>query len=411
MLVVLLYSVTLAYPPNERLTYGALSLAFLGLSATIPSLVTAFFSGPIADRYDRSALMRTVNLASILSMVGLVADLIYAPSTRLSVPGPAGFYLPEWLVLLYPGWAALAVTSSLFRPPYNTSVARLVETKDLGLANGAIYSTAAAASTVATLGVGVLLTVGSAVYALGVAFVLFLITQVALALVDVDLSVSRRTAFHSLWSDARVGYAFLVRHRGLLEITVLGLVVNLLAAVALVELGLYIGSWLGLTVGFWYGGMIATSTAGVAVGFLAIGHLRFEHRAGRIIILLALVLGATLFGLGLVRSIWLALPIYFVYGMASGMIVNVFLSVVQATVPDEMMGRVFSADELGSFALIPVGQFVGGLLILAVQVQGSYLLAGGAILAFGVLMLTSFGALRRLGYEPHRTPEPATPPS
>ena len=401
---------TLAYPAPVRATYGALALAFLGLAATIPTLVAMFFSGALADRRDRGLLMRAVNLVSVIATVALAADLLFAPSARIAVPGPAGFYLPLWLLLLYPAWAVISVTTTLFRPAFNTSIAHLVTARDLGIANGSIYATAAGASTAATLTVGVLLSVGSDVYALGIAFGLFFITQVALLLVHVDLSVRRTSAPRSLWSEARAGYSFLFRRRGLFELTLLALVVNFFASMAMVELGLYIGSWLGLTEGFWYGAMIATGTAGVAVGFLAIPHMRFEMRAGRILTILAFVYGAALLSFGLVRFIGFALAIYFVYGAVAGMFTNVFLSTVQATVPDEMMGRVFSADELGSSALIPVGQFVGGLLVLAVTVRGSFLVAGAAILVFAVVIVFTFGAMRRLAFHPHTASEgEATP--
>jgi MFS family permease len=400
VLVVLLYSVTFTYPADVRTAYAALALAFLGLAATLPALAAAFFAGPLADRYDRGSIMRTVNLGSILATVGVVADLVYAPDTHIGVPGPAGFYLPLWLLLLYPAWAAIATTTALFRTPYNASVPRLVDTAELGLANGAINATAAGTLTAATLSVGVLLTIWSAVYALGVAFVLFFATQVALLLIDADFSVTRRAARRSVWAEAREGYDFLLRRRGLFELTILGLVVSFLGALAMVELALYIENWLTLSSGVWYGALTAASTAGVAVGFLAISHLRFEHRAGRIVILLTFVMGAALVTLVLVHSVWLAIPILFAYGAMSGMIVNIILSTIQATVPDEMMGRVFSADEVGSFALIPVGQFAGGLLVLAVHVQGTYFLAGGTIVVFAFVMLTFFGALRRLAYEP-----------
>ncbi len=396
---------TLAYPAPVRATYGALALAFLGLAATIPTLVAMFFSGALADRRDRGLLMRAVNLVSVIATVALAADLLFAPSARIAVLGPAGFYLPLWLLLLYPAWAVISVTTTLFRPAFNTSIAHLVTARDLGIANGSIYATAAGASTAATLTVGVLLSVGSDVYALGIAFGLFFITQVALLLVHVDLSVRRSSAPRSVWSEARAGYSFLFRRRGLFELTLLALVVNFFASMAMVELGLYIGSWLGLTEGFWYGAMIATGTAGVAVGFLAIPHMRFEMRAGRILTILAFVYGAALLSFGLVRFIGFALAIYFVYGAVAGMFTNVFLSTVQATVPDEMMGRVFSADELGSSALIPVGQFVGGLLVLAVTVRGSFLVAGAAILVFAVVIVFTFGAMRRLAFHPHTASE------
>jgi MFS family permease len=383
-----------------RTTYAALALAFLGLSSTLPTLATMFVSGALADRYDRGHLMRTVNLVSILATVGAAADLAYGPTTHVAVPGPAGFYLPLWVLLAYPAWALITVTSTLFRPAFNTSIPRIIEPRNLGHANGVIYAIAAVASAVTTLFVGVLLALEPAVYALAVPFVLFFATQAALLLVDADLAVVRHKAPKSVLSEARDGFVYLGRQRGLLEITVASLVVNFLSAVALVELGLYIEGWLGLTNGIWYGAMIAVLTAGTATGFVLASRVRFEHRAGRVMIVLILLMGVALLAFGLVRSVWLALPIAFVYGMMPGMITTVLLSTIQATVPDEMMGRVFSADELGSYALVPVGQFAGGLLLLALGIQGMYLTAGGAIALFGVLMLATFSSLRRLGYRP-----------
>lgn len=406
VLVVFLYSITFAYPSAERVSYGALALAFLGLSSAIPTLIAAFFSGALADRYDRGRVMRAVNLVSLLAVSGAIADLIVSPSSAIHAPGPAGFYLPLWVLLLYPCWATVVVTSTIFRPAYNTSIPRLVETKDLGRANGLIYATAAILSAVGTITVGAILTYRPGADALALPFILFFATQVALLLVDVDLSIVRVAVRRSVVTEAKDGFVYLGQRRELLEITVAALVVNFLSAVALVELGLYVESWLGLAQGIWYGALVTASTLGVAVGFVLISRFHFEPHAGRTIILLSLAMGVSLLGLGLVRSVWLALPVIFVYGMMPGMITTVFLSTIQATVPDAMMGRVFSADEVGSYALVPFGQYAGGELTLAVGVQGTYLAAGGAIVFFGVLMMTSFGALRRLGFHP----KPQEPP-
>ncbi len=409
VLVTLLYGIAFAYPnvaAPDRTSYVALALAFLGLSSAIPTLASAFFSGALADRSNRGQWMRTVNLISILAMVGLAADLVYAPGSRVPVPGPAGFYLPLWVLLLYPSWAVVTMTTTFFRPAFNTSVPRVVEPQELGVANGLIYSVAAGASLAATLVVGILLTVAPFAYSLSVAFVLFFATQIALLGVGADLSVVRKTPPRSVLKEANAGFSYLFRHRALLELTIVGLVVNFLSALALVEVALYIQSWLGLSTGFWYGAMIAVLTAGSAVGFLLISRVHFEHRAGRVVILLTFLMGVCLVVFGLVRSIWLALPIIFVYGLMPGMFTTVFLSTIQATVPDEVMGRVFSADEVGSYALVPVGQFSGGLLVLALGVQGTYLAAGGAIVVFAVVLAATFGALRALGYRPPRPAEP-----
>jgi len=404
--VVLLFAIAFAYPANERTSYGALALAFLGLSSTLPTLASAFFSGALADRYDRASLMRTVNLVSLIAAAGLASDFVFLPSDRVALPGPAGFYLPLWVVLLYPGWAVVAATTTLFRPAFNASVPRLVPANDLASANGLIYATAAALSAGASFGVGIVLEFAAPAYALGVAFLLFFGTQVALLFVRADLSVSRRGPVRSLSREATEGYGYLARRRGLLQLTIAALVTNFLSAVALVELALYVASWLDLSQGFWYGAIVGVSSIGVAVGFVVAPHLHFEPRAGRAIIVFTLVMGLAILALGLVRSVWLALPIVFVYGLMPGMITTVFLSTIQATVPDETMGRVFSADEVGSMALIPVGQYTGGILTVSVGVQGTYLDAGGALVVFGLVIALAFGSMRRLGYRPGETQPP-----
>jgi hypothetical protein len=248
-------------------------------------------------------------------------------------------------------------------------------------------------------------------YAFAVPFLLFFATQVMLSTLRADFSVARRGRRRSVWGEAKEGFVYLGRRRELLEITVAALLVNFLSAVALVELGLYVGLWLGLSAGIWYGAIVTASTLGVALGFLVIPRVHFEPHAGRWVILLTSLMGVALLALGLVHSIWLALPIMFVYGMMPGMIQTVVLSTIQATVPDAMMGRVFSADEVGSYALVPVGQSTGGLLTLDIGVQGTYLTAGGAICFSGILMASTFAALRRLGFRPHEveTAEPADP--
>jgi MFS family permease len=400
ILVILIFATTLAYPASDRGTYAPLALAFLGLAGTVPTLVAAFFSGALADRYDRGELMRTINLVSLLATAGAVADFVMAPGGHVGLPGPAGFYVPAWLLIAYPLWAIVIVTSTLFRPAFNSSLPRIVEPALLGRANGAIYSSAALASAAGTLVVGGMLTALPTAYAFSVPFLLLFATQAVLLAVDADLSVARLPRRRRVWAEARDGFAYLGRRRELLEITIAALVVNFLSAIAFVELGLYVGLWLGLSAGIWYGAIVAASTLGVAAGFLLIPRLHFEPRAGRWVILLTSMMGVGLLGLGLVHSIWLALPIMFVYGMMPGMIQTVVLSTIQATVPDAMMGRVFSADEVGSYALIPLGQSTGGLLTLEVGVQGTFVTAGGAIGLFGLYMAATFGSLRRLGFTP-----------
>ena len=402
-LVVLIYAIPTAYASAHHAGQGALALAFVGLASALPTLGSAFFAGPLADRYDRHLLLRTANVVSLGATALLAADLYARPGGTVGVPGAASFYLPVWVALALPAWAALISSATVFRPAYNASVPRLVPTAELGRANGLIYATAALASAAASLGVGIVLATGPTVYALAVPFVLFLATQVVLLGVRADLSPPRPRTSRRIRESVVEGFRYLVGRRDIFEMTIAALVVNFLVALAFVELGLYVLVWLRLASGFWFGAMVAASTFGSAVGMVTVAHARFEHRAGRVLIGLILAMGLSVLALALVRSIWLALPIVFVYGLFPGMVQTVFLSSVQATVPDELLGRVFSADEVGSYALVPVGQATGGALAFTIGIQGTYLVAGGSIVALAVVMVGGFGALRGLAYSPRGT--------
>jgi hypothetical protein len=83
------------------------------------------------------------------------------------------------------------------------------------------------------------------------------------------------------------------------------------------------------------------------------------------------------------------------------MTTTVFLATVQATVPDEVLGRVFAADEVGSYSMVPPGQYAGGLITLATSVQFTYLLAGAGTVATGVIM-AGLKSLRAMGFDPNQ---------
>ncbi|MCI4350744.1 MAG: MFS transporter [Thermoplasmata archaeon] len=404
--IVVAWAVAEAYPGvGQSVTFVALALVFLGLSATLPTLASAAFSGALADRWPRRRLMIAVNAVFLVAVALLVLDLLARPTAPVGAPGAPGFYLPLWVVFVYPLWAAITTTTTIFRPAYNASLPRLVSSADLGRANGLVYAIAIALGVAASIlatelmaqfghpGVG---------YGLGVALVLGLTAQFALQALPPELDRRADRPRGSFLRDVVAGYRYLVGRRALFQLTLGALAVNFLNAMAFVQLALYATTWLGIanSQAYLYGVLLGGATLGAGVGALVVNKLHFERRAGTMIILLVIAQGLSVLALGVFRSLPFALVDMFFFGMFPGMSQTIFLATVQGTVPDDLLGRVFAADEVGSYALVPVGQAVGGSVTLATgAVELTFLLSGALTVAVGAL-LSAFRSLRHLAILP-----------
>jgi MFS family permease len=410
-LIVVSWALAHAYPASAPTSYPAIALALLGLSSTIPTLVAAVVSGTLADRLDRRYLMRVVNLIALAGTIAIAAVLLARPEHAVVVPGASGLYLPLWVVLLYPLWAMETAAITIFRPAFNASVPRIVARADLGSANGLIYAVALLLSIGASLSASGLASFVPWGEALSIPIALFLLTQVTLQLLEADLAPHRDGPLRRFLADAGEGYRYLWQRRDLFEITIAALAVNFFSAVAFVELGLYATFWLGASDAILLGALVAAGSLGAAVGGLLVSRFAFNLRAGKLLVVFTVGQGLAVLALGLVHSVWLAIPDMFVFGLFPGMFTTVFLATVQATVPDDKLGRVLAADEVGSYALVPFGQWAGGLLTVASSIQATYISAGVGTIGVGGLMGT-MRDIRRLHFTTRAPPSvPLEPPS
>ncbi|MCI4358693.1 MAG: MFS transporter [Thermoplasmata archaeon] len=405
VVVVLVWATAVAYPANLSggASYSALALAILGLSATLPTLAGALLSGTLADRFDRRSLMALTNSTAVLATAALAAVLFAHPAGHVALPGPPGFYLPLWLVLACPLWALVSATATLFRPAFNSILPKLLPTAALGRANGLVYGVAVSASVAGSLGATALIMVAGQGWAMLVPLALFVGTAVAVLAMRPPVA-PREAPTTRFATDVTEGYRFLYRNRALLQVTAASLLINFLTALAFVELGLYVRDWLGVTEAILLGAMTTGASVGSGIGTVFAGRVGFERRAGRYLIVLTACQGFTTLGLAFSHSIWLSIPIMVLFGIFPGMSATIFLATMQAIVPNRVLGRVLAADEVGSFGMVPIGQYAGGIVTLARGVQAAFLLAGAGTVAVAGGM-AAFSGLRRLGYDPNRSPD------
>jgi hypothetical protein len=71
-------------------------------------------------------------------------------------------------------------------------------------------------------------------------------------------------------------------------------------------------------------------------------------------------------------------------------------SALQQLIPRHQLGRVSSASEVGSYALIPIGYGVAGWATELIGAQLVFLVGGGATAAVAALVLAAHQGVRRL---------------
>jgi MFS family permease len=384
--------------------YAAWALALLGVSATGPTLVMAFFSGTLADRTNRRRLLRLSNALALLAVALLAVVFFVYPTAHVPVPGPAGFFVPAWFLWVLPLWAAVALAAALSRPTLNSSIPQVVPKEALGHANGVILSAGLVASGVGTLSVGFLLTPWGPVLTLLIPLAFFEVAAIALATLESDVTGVRRGPRRSFVSDMWEGLRYLGRRTGLLEITLASLGINFFSAIAAVEIPLYVDDWLlqGAVV---LGALTFVTSIGTAVGSSAVNAIRYDRSPGLYLALFVVLTGLSLVVLPFTHSPFVALGAMALFGLFIGMLTTIYLVVIQRNVPNELLGRVFAADEVGSFALIPAGQSVGGAITAIRGIAFTYWATGGGISVLGGLM-AGLRNLRRFASGKDHAPAP-----
>jgi hypothetical protein len=75
--------------------------------------------------------------------------------------------------------------------------------------------------------------------------------------------------------------------------------------------------------------------------------------------------GIAILLLALSNNLYFSLIIGAITGLVLGLVDTTYFSTMQAIVPIELLARVLSTDSVGSFAAIPAGLAVGGILVSA----------------------------------------------
>jgi MFS transporter, DHA3 family, macrolide efflux protein len=350
-----------------EVTGSAFYVGLVVAATLLPAVVLGPFLGVYIDRWPR----RTVLIATNLGEGALVAAL-----SGLVLSHTANFDLIVGVVLF------LSTGGQIVRVASNALVPQTVRLDDLAPANS-LLSFSNSFNQVVGLSVG-----GVVVALFGVALPIeydaltFVAAAAILALMARTVGVpdprgpGAKSGFATEFAE---GFRYLASQRFLVEVIILGSVVNFVGTAASALFAPYADYVLhggSATYGF----LGAAIAAGAIVGAAIIGKVDTRRSAGKYLFVGVAVVGALLLAVGVTTSIPLALAEMGGLGVALSVANIPILVVVQGKVPSRLMGRVLSVLSSLIIVAAPLGAFFAGSFAARTSVGFVYVAAGGVVL-------------------------------
>ncbi len=348
---------------------GAAAVGLVGLVRFIPSAIASPFAAMLADRYRRQIVIVVAEL--------LRASLVALTVVVVVLDGPFA------LVLLLS--ALVAIVNSAEGPAESALLPALAETpRELTAAN-------VVSSTIESLGIfggpaigGVLLAVTSPEAVFGAAAVAFLLSAFLISRVRVEEQPERAEQTGGPLREFAAGFVTLAREPGLRVLvgllaaqTLVAGALNVLivvSALRLLELGEEGVGFLNSAVGI--GGLVGALVSAALIG----RRLTSNFLVG------ILLWGLPIALIGVFPEPVPALIFLALVGLGNTLVDVSAFTLLQRTVPDEVLARVFGAVQGLWVGTIGIGAIVAPLLIAALGIRGALIVTGAFLPILATLL-------------------------
>jgi len=347
------------------LTRDPFLVALLHFAQFAPWLLFSLVSGALVDRWDRRHVMWRVDLFRA-GVVGALALLV--ATDRAGLP------------LLFVAAFLLGTAETLFDNASQAILPSLVERRDLAKANGRLFGAQIVTNQFAgpPLGGFLFAAVAAAPFLfdagsfVAAAVLVALIpgmyrTERAQAVVDAgpDRSADGPSTIRQICSDIAEGLRWLWQHRLLRTL-----------ALALGATNLLYG----------YGLLLTSFAVGSVIASMVSERLIDRYGPGGALTAALVVFGLGQIATGLSSSPWVVGAIGVAVGFATIVWNVITVSLRQAIIPDEILGRVNSTYRFIGWGAIPLGALAGGLLADQFGLRAPFLVGGVGLLVAALLM-------------------------
>ncbi len=350
----------------------ATSISYLGIAFVAPNVLFSLFAGVFVDRSNRRRVMIISDTIRGL-LVLLVPIMYYVHALSLNL-----LYLIVFVV---------SSASAFFLPARVSILPQIVSDKDqLASANSLMNGMFEATRLVGFAASGVFIALFTSVGAATFDSITFFISACAIvamgAVASPAVQQSSQNVDESVIRDLSEGLAYVWKN----------FVIRIVLLSAMLG-NFFLNISLGFTVVFarealkvdavGYGTLLAANALGLVSGSLAAGKLGVRKHLGLTLILTTITYGLAIFAQSPLTQLFVALPLIVVFGFSLALYNVSYVNMLQATVPNKILGRVMSLDQVLSFATIPISLAIGGPLIDLIGIRAAYILSGGMVVLIG----------------------------
>ncbi|HSP71413.1 MAG TPA: MFS transporter [Gaiellaceae bacterium] len=380
------YSIAIAVYAYEQ--GGAAAVGLVAVLRTIPAAIVSPFAAVLGDRLPRERVMLAADLAR--------AGLLGGAAAVALVDGPS--------YAVYALITVSAMTTMLFHPAQAALLPSLARSpEELTAANVSSSTIESVGSFVGPAIGGLLLAATSA----GVAFAFtagaFLWSALMVARLRPEPAGRERAAAEgsSIRRQALAGFRTLWREPKLRLIVGLYSAQTIVAGAASVLIVVTALDLLGLGnsgVGYLNAASGIGGLVGAAVALLLVGRRRMAGDFGIGIVLW----GAPLVLVGLWPNPGFALAMLGVLGLGNTLVDVAAMTLLQRSVPDEVLARVFGVMSSLLVATMGLGAILAPVLIAWIGARGALIVAGAFLPALAALLWTRLAAVDRATEAPQR---------
>ncbi|MFA5362597.1 MAG: MFS transporter [Candidatus Omnitrophota bacterium] len=367
-----------------NITHSALSLGWLGLVEAIPAISIAPFGGYVADHFNRRSILLVTRAASFLS--ALILALL---SWEGHVHSLAGLY----------AMISVAGVARGFADPASTAFEAQVVPQHLTMnASSWISSTWISCSVIGPGAIGFIFDAWGARGSYLIITGCFMVSWMFTTLIPPKPLIRPRTK-ERLFKSIATGWRFVFKTQPLWAAMALDLF-SVFFGGAVILLPIYANDI--LHVGAKGLGLLnaAPPLGALIITLIATRHPPIE-RAGRNLLLSIAGFGISIIVFAFSRNFALSMVTLFLSGFFDGISMVIRRSMVRLLSPDELRGRIASANWIFVCASNELGAFESGMV--AAWIGTIPCVAAGGIITLGIVGLTALlaGQLRELKFDRH----------